>query len=221
MNRQQRRAARRGRKQPTEKEMNALATQADEKGCASCGMYFAQGLPYFVQRVDGELQPRCGHCVDAPLEFAATYFGGGDPWAADDREWFAARPKRQLRLRELWPGELMASRVSLPPELRSEAALQRIADNGLRLVVMVYQITPGKRIRKFCGVPTDDPLDSFTDAGIKRMLNLDNPARLADEYGTDLEAAWRDQMERRASLTCEVLEMLGAQKKTLDETPAA
>jgi hypothetical protein len=157
--------ARRAKKMPSE-EMQRLGDRAEQHGCDLCGTRFGVGLPYVYSRTTrGCLSVRCTQCaaVDAHSVMAGASFGGLDPWAEDDRRFFAAHPKRRWRLREPYPGEIAATEAEAQRgELQFEAGTA---------VVVVHQIESGARLRIFGAVETSDPVDSFTEAGIK------NPCR--------------------------------------------
>jgi hypothetical protein len=178
-NRHQRRAA--ARHEPTASQLEALAEQAEDKGCPRCGDMFAPGVPYIVIKAAGsdEFSVSCRTCIrstDYP-HFMALFSGGGDPWSDGDRKWFEARPKRSWRLRRAIPGELKMILVDakiaeagggksyISKERISE--LLRLESQGAKIGMIVFQIEPGKRLRMSVIIMTDDPLDSFTEAGIK------------------------------------------------------
>jgi hypothetical protein len=197
INRQQRRAA--ARELPPRPILERLAERAETTGCDRCGARFGDLLPYYIARSDTRTWGvRCGDCLDGvtPVAVGAGYTGG-DPWSQDDRAWFVAHPTRRWRLREPWPGEQTAVTVDAGEagHDRLDAFTEQLIRRGLRVAIAVFQPAPGKRARHPVGIPTADPLDSFTDAGILALV----PALAATAAVVDTwtDADWRRESRER------------------------
>jgi hypothetical protein len=200
MNRQQRRAAK--DRWPPQHVIDRLAKRAEATGCDQCGSLLAELLPYAVCRLpDGELSVRCPGCTTGVVPvMIGTYLGGGDPWSKSDRDWFVAHPTRRWRLRDPLLGEMLAFAVEatkLPEEI--EAAIRR----GGRPAIATLQIAAGKRLRHPVAVFTDEPLDSFTDAGIAKLVpTLIQAERSAASLSdADLERAFAERQKARMQVT--------------------
>jgi hypothetical protein len=186
--------AQRRRRDPSRREIGRLAARAEAEGCGACGRRFADLRPYHMVRTQsGALAVRCGECLagTTPL-FVGFYAGGGDPWVVSDRDWFASHPTRRWRLREPMPGEretLRETENGAVMEARA-ARIVQAQGKGWSIAVIVRQIEPGMRSRSLAAVKVDDPLDSFTDAGILRMI-----PGLADKPWPDVEASLRHREE--------------------------
>ena len=147
-------------------EMQRLANRAEQHGCDLCGARFGVGLPYFFSRtMRGCLSVRCMKCaaIDAHPVMIGTSLGGLDPWAEDDRRFFAAHPNRRWRLREQYPGEIAAA--------EAETGRGEMMFEAGTVVVIVHQIEPGTHQRLFGTIPSGEPPDSFTEAGIKKLCS--------------------------------------------------
>jgi hypothetical protein len=139
----------------------------------TCGLYFA---------------PHCEIAADlarkAGLSTVGIVSAGVSPLSCDDRKWFAANPQRSHRLRPAFPGELAASRVSIP------------MPSGHEVQYLVRQVEPGKRIRLpfcrdiACPIPGIEPIvhalfDIYSQgpAGAPpRVVSVAEVAQLARKY---------------------------------------
>jgi hypothetical protein len=189
----------------TEAEANRLADAAETEGCECCGALFASGLPQFIVRhPGGGYGNRCLDCRtlgDAvPVNVCIPL--GPEPWTEDDRTWFAANPARNWRLREPMRGELAALRHSAGAD--PDGMAEWVAA-GRRAGIVVYQAVPGRRLRMTAKLFIDDPLDSYTEAGIIALLNKEALAT-AEAWRAevpDYEAERRDflrQFKRRLAV---------------------
>jgi hypothetical protein len=182
MNRKERRA-RRGGNAPSKAEFERVSDQIDRVGCSRCGMRFGAGIPYLVARTSAGWVGRCmrpdcnaDFLPDSPL-FIGTGVFASDPWTENDREWFRANPNRRWRLRWPMPGEVEALAVdehlteqadaSWPVSDCARDAIKR-RDEGA--TIAVHQFEPGKRLRTPFEFVSQDPLESFTDAGIPALM---------------------------------------------------
>lgn len=118
----------------------------------------------------------------------------------DDREWFAAHPARRLRLRDPFPGELAA--LALDDGRRVMLAA------GERAVVATLQLRVGRRIRHVTSIGSDDPLDSYTDPGIARLVPAiaETERRAAGLSDDAFDRLHQGKFERRAARLKEVIE---------------
>jgi hypothetical protein len=190
MNRKERRARRVGdapsaRCQPTKAERERIADQIETVGCSCCGMRFAAGIPYLVARTKAGWVGRCTRpdcnadfLPDSPL-FIGTGVFASDPWTENDRDWFRANPNRCWRLRWPMPGEIetLATDEHLTEQADaswpvSDCARDAITrrDEGATIAIAVHQFEPGKRLRIPFEFVSQDPLESFTDAGIPALM---------------------------------------------------
>jgi hypothetical protein len=106
---------------------------------------------------------------DSPKEGVIVITISPPPWKEDDRLWFAAHPRRRWRLREPIDEELAVLRCASSNPLGAGQINAWLAA-GRRMGIAVYQIEPGCRQRFPIRISTDDPLDSFTDAGITKTI---------------------------------------------------
>jgi hypothetical protein len=159
--------------EPSAKQIDELATRAETSGCDRCGIRFAELLPYYMCRTTGGgFSVRCADCsriAAEPVLLAAFHNTGGDPWSKDDRDWFAAHPNRRWRLRDPWRGEAAALAIG-DPSIDVEMFRTDAARRGLRMAVAIVKVAIGKRLRSVVAIATSDPFDSFTDAGIIRLV---------------------------------------------------
>ena len=209
MNRRQRRIASRAGEIPTSAQLEALSKEVEGRGCFNCGVRFGVAMPYHVIRLtNGKFAVWCPNCAEAnatrPTVATGIYFGVSDPWSSDDCKWFESYHNRRYRLRDPWNGELHSMALDTPDEGAAGdlgREISTLAEQGLRLAITVFQIQPGKRARFLLGVPGTDPLDSFTDAGIERMLPPSKleAAALAERMATatDPEKFINDKLRNR------------------------
>lgn len=174
MNRHQRRAYKPGPHDPKKSDLDVLSARADTTGCDICHIRFAEAAPYVVARTrTNTFTVRCVVCAEyggASPVMIGTFLGQGDPWSADDREWFKANPTRRYRLRDPWNGELHETAMNTGSMPKLEAFREVVESQGLHLAIIVHQVAPGKRIRRIVGAPNSDPTDSYTEAGIFKMF---------------------------------------------------
>ena len=123
--------------------------------------------------------------------------GGEDPRTRDDREWFASHPTRRRRLRAPLLGELTMMRAFCPRPEWPAPFFAEVRQRNLRIAIATCQLFVVKRQRRLCAVPSADPLDSFIDAGICRMLpglaaSMDVPE---EEFQRRYEAQTRARLQ--------------------------
>ena len=205
--RQQQRAAKRANKPPSGKQIEELADRAEASGCDRCGTRFAELLPYFICRTTAyAFSVRCENCsrLSAEPVFVGIYYGGGHPWSAEDRAWFAKHSNRRWRLRTPFPGELSPAALGgLCTAERMDAFIVKARKQSLVVAIATYQAEVGKRLRKVVAVPTRDPLESFTDRSIAVLIpGIDERtiAAAIPNNDVDWENAHRKKMEERWSV---------------------
>jgi hypothetical protein len=86
------------------------------------------------------------------------------------------------------PGEVQTMAETTDGATTVASAVRNAQGPGWSLAVVVQQIMPGVRQRSIAAVHIVDPLDSFTDAGIVRMI-----PGLADEPSPHVEAIRRQR----------------------------
>jgi hypothetical protein len=106
---------------------------------------------------------RCVACLDA-VPPDGTVLVGRLAWDIADSDWFNLRPRRRLRLRRPFDGELFLLGWSDADE--RVAATERA---GLTTVLVVRLTEDDEFVRKPASFPPSRDIDSFTDAAIERM----------------------------------------------------
>jgi hypothetical protein len=144
-----------------------LAIKAEAEGCARCG---ERTPPHFAGFSDGEFCVLCLECADIDPPVSIIRDGQRrpvpliPPWDAEDHKWFNANPRRQYRLRPPVAGE---------PCLRDypDAAARIEAARQSGYVIGILVTWNGTEfVREPGSFSADIELDSYTDAGIKRLI---------------------------------------------------
>jgi hypothetical protein len=185
--------------EPDRAERQRLAALAEAEGCMRCGARFAAGLAYFVVRHNGSFENRCADCrfQGGAVPIHMVVYLGPDPWALDDRQWFAAHPGRSWRLREAMKGELDVLWLEYGERAeKHRAVLAEWMAAGGKAGIVVHQIVPGARHRIPIRLVTEDDPDSFTDAGIQTVRGLREWSDAALSLWPD-EAALREAIDER------------------------
>jgi hypothetical protein len=192
-NRHQRRAsAKRSRGKNTKHRLTKVQQDAINKaadrfmicGCDCCGAPAVPGFPVFCVPDGTEFLAVCRECEmgrNMKPTVAVILDALIDPWAEDDRNWFAANPNRSLRLRKTQPGELQAAAA----EFSTSAPIQR---PGHTWVTVTYQINPGERARFFRQVRHDATIDGLSDREIATSFMPEGSPEAAEEGFDDVMA---------------------------------
>jgi hypothetical protein len=153
---------------------------------------------FVVRTPSGRVECRCVDCRDAGgahvslVSTSVPTVGGGDKWSANDRAWFASHPGRRWRIRAPVPGEVEVTLFDAA-SLDTVDTLEQQLPPGTSLAVVVHQHRPG--VRERCFAYSDQPLESFTEAGIARLLGA---AALAKSSAPVPETA-----DEQAAFLCE------------------
>jgi hypothetical protein len=192
-NRHQRRAsAKRSRGKDTKHRLTKAQQDAINKaadrfaacGCDCCGAPATPGFPAFCVPHGAEFLAICRDCeVRQNMKPTVAVIPDAliDPWAEDDRDWFAVNPNRSLRLRKTHPGELQAAAIEC-------GAPTPIQMPGHTWVTVTYQINPGERARFFRQVSHDTTIDCLTDREIATGFLFEGSPEAAEEGFDDVMA---------------------------------
>ena len=95
-----------------------------------------------------------------------------EPWDISDRRWFKRHPGREFRLRRAFPREIDDI---AEVDVLADAAKATEAANlpGIRVLVIVWQIEPGTRVRGLVSCIGTNPLPK-TDSGIRPLASMAN-----------------------------------------------
>jgi hypothetical protein len=128
-----------------------------------------------------------------------------DPWAEDDRDWFATNPGRSLRLRRTMPGELQVAAIDFETKVPFQLP-------GCSWATVSYQIKPGERTRFFRQVPNDCPIDGLDDLEIAAHFLSEGDLETA-EQGFDNVVAFSISRVRADALVRRMQCRLGASEE--------
>ncbi|WP_158044431.1 hypothetical protein [Skermanella pratensis] len=192
-NRRQRRAeaarsrSRARKHRPTRAQLDLINRTTDRflaHGCDCCGAPAVPGLPVLCVPSGGDFLAVCDGCkavhnmkpVVAVVPDAIT-----DPWAEDDRDWFAANPGRSLRLRKTMLGELQVAAIDRGAEVPAQLP-------GHFWATVSYQIRPGERANSFHRVPIGNSIDGLSDLEIAAHCFLEGDLETAEQEFDDMVA---------------------------------